>query len=61
MYYEAEILKAQEFACEHFNVARTEFIELAAKRYPQIQVDTPFFLCAVKTYDQIQNDMKETA
>ena len=61
MYYEAEILKAQEFACEHFNVARTEFIELTAKRYPQIHVDTPFFLCAVKTYDEIQRDLKEVA
>ena len=52
---------AQTFACENFNVARADFIELAAKRYPLVEVDTEYFISAVRYFDEIQKEMKEIA
>lgn len=58
---EVEILEAQEFACEYYNIPRQEFVEKAAVRYPSIKKQAQLFLYAVKTYDEIQEDMKEIA
>ena len=61
MIAEIEMLEAQEFACEHYNIPRQEFMELAAVKYPSIKRHAQLFLYAVKTYDEIQDDMKEIA
>lgn len=56
-----EILEAQDFACEYYNIPRQEFVEKAAARYPSIKHHAYLFLYAVRAYDEIQNDMKEVA
>lgn len=56
-----EILKAQNFACEYYNIPRQEFVEKAAVRYPSIKKQAYLFLYAVRAYDEIQQDMKEIA
>ena len=61
MRHEVEILEAQEFACEYYNIPRQEFVEKAAIRYPAIERQAQLFLYAVKAYDEIQEDMRETA
>ena len=61
MIAEIEMLEAQEFACEHYNIPRQKFVEKAAVRYPLPARDTPLFLYAIRTYDEIQQDMKEIA
>jgi len=61
MRHEVEILEAQEFACEYYNIPRQEFVEKAAVRYPSIKKQAYLFLYAVRAYDQIQEDMKEIA
>ena len=59
MRHEVEILEAQEFACEYYNIPRTKFVELAAQKY-QLS-DSYLFAVAVRTYDEIQKDMMEIA
>ena len=61
MRHEVEILEAQEFACEYYNIPRQEFVEKAAVQYPSIKKQAYLFLYAVRAYDQIQEDMKEIA
>lgn len=56
-----EILKAQEFACDHYNIPRQEFVEKAALQYPSIKGQAYLFLYAIRAYDEIQQDMKEVA
>ena len=60
-YDDIQILEAQQFACEFYNIPRQVFIEKAARRYPSVEVDTRSFLCAVQAYDEIQQDLKEVA
>lgn len=55
---EVEILEAQEFACEYFNIPRRKFVELVAVRYGSKK---HCFIAAVRAYDEIQNDMMEVA
>ena len=61
MRHEVEILEAQEFACEYYNIPRQEFVEKGAARYPSIKRHAQLFLYAVKAYDEIQEDMREIA
>ena len=61
MIHEVEMLEAPEFACEYYNIPRQEFVEKAALRYPLPARHTPLFLCAIRTYDEIQKDMMEVA
>ena len=61
MRHEVEILEAQELACDHYNIPRQEFVELAARRYPLVGRDSQKFLYALKAYDQIQEEMLEVA
>ena len=58
MRHEVEILEAQEFACEYYNIPRREFVELAAKQYPR---NAFLFSVTIRAYDEIQNDMMEVA
>jgi hypothetical protein len=58
MRHEVEILEAQEFACEYYNIPRRKFVELAAKRYPR---NAYLFQVAIRCYDEIQTDMMEIA
>ena len=53
---EVEILEAQEFACEYFNMPRRKFVELVAVRYGS---NKPCFIAAVHAYDEIQQDMAQ--
>ncbi len=57
---EVQILEAQEFACEYYNISRPKFIALACERYPLLE-HTHQFRAAVRTYDEIQRDMAEIA
>jgi hypothetical protein len=61
MRIEVELLEAQEFACEYYNIPRQEFVEKAAVRYPSIKHQAQLFLYAVKAYDEIQQEMMEVA
>ena len=71
MRHEVEILEAQEFACEYYNISRDEFIDKASTQYPthhpeggllpSFQRQAYLFRVAVEAYDQIQQDMKEVA
>ena len=58
---EIEILDAQEFACEYYNIPREEFELKAAVRYLSIKRTAYLFLYAIRAYDEIQTDMKEVA
>lgn len=58
MRYEVEVLEAQEFACEYYNIPRRKFVELAAERYPR---NAYLFHVAIRCYDEIQTDMMEIA
>ena len=55
-----EILKAEQFACEYYNIPRQKFIALACERYPLLE-HTHQFRAAVRAYDEIQRDMMEVA
>ena len=71
MRHEVEILEAQEFACEYYNIPRDEFIEKALAQYPthhpkggllpSFQKQAYLFRMAVESYDEIQKDMMEVA
>tara|TARA_B100000900_G_scaffold299133_1_gene257688 strand:+ start:497 stop:679 length:183 start_codon:yes stop_codon:yes gene_type:complete len=60
MRIETEILEAQEFACEYYNITREEFIAKACHKYPLL-ANTHQFKAAVRSYDQIQQEMMEVA
>ena len=71
MRHEVEILEAQEFAYEYYNISREEFIEKASIQYPthhpeggllpSFQRQAYLFRVAVEAYDEIQTDMMEIA
>ena len=60
MRIEVELLEAQELACEYYNVTREEFITVAIKKYPLL-ANKHQFIAAVRSYDQIQQEMREVA
>lgn len=55
-----EILEAEQFACDNYNIPRPNFIALACQKYPLLE-HTYQFRAAVRAYDEIQRDMMEVA
>lgn len=60
MRLEVEILEAQEFACQYYNITREEFIAKAIKKYSSF-ANKHQFIAAVRSFDQIQQEMMEVA
>lgn len=54
------IIKAQEFACDHCNIPRNQFVDLSwdfAKGYNLIHRPDEIHRWAIEYYDEIQRDM----
>lgn len=54
------IIKAQEFACDHYNIPRNQFVALSwdfAKGYNLIHRPDEIHRAAIEYYDQIQYEM----
>jgi len=55
-----QILEADQFACDNYNIPRQEFVEKAAKEYPTL-AEIYQFKAAIRMFDMIQREMKEVA
>ena len=55
-----QILEAEQFACDNYNIPRQEFIGKACNKYPLL-IHTYQFRAAVQAFDTIQREMKEVA
>lgn len=60
MRIEVELLEAQELACEYYNVTREEFVAIAIRKFP-LFANKHQFIAAIRSYDQIQQEMMEVA
>ena len=55
-----QILEAEQFACDNYNIPRQEFVGKACQKYPLLE-HTYQFRAAIQAFDTIQREMKEVA
>ena len=55
-----QILEAEQFACDNYNIPRQEFVVKAANEYPTF-AEIYQFKAAIVMFDTIQREMKEVA
>ena len=55
-----QILEAEQFACDNYNIPRQEFVVKAANEYPTL-AEIYQFKAAIEMFDTIQREMKEVA
>lgn len=51
---------AQELAQENYDLSRSEFVQLAAKKFLRVS-DAKYFGIAVRAYDEINSDLRNVA